>query len=414
MSKNFFKWLYPGIQIKRWVLTALLGIGVVAFGAYFAANPFAFVKIFGFVIIVCGIQLVVIGIVKLTVSLITLFLPRREQDLVDILYQKRYLERGPKIVAIGGGHGLSNLLLALKEYSANITAIVTVADSGGSSGRLREEFDIVAPGDIRNCLVALADAPTIMGELFQYRFPEKSELKGHNFGNLFLTALYEVANRDFKEAVELTSKVLAIRGRVIPSTVENVHLVARYKDGKITLGEAKIPRAGVEIDQLLLTPPDTKPTEEALQAIQEADIIILGPGSLYTSVLPNLIIDGMSDAICSSSAFKIYICNVMTQMGETEGFTASDHVQRIVKQTRKEIIDAVILNSSDISAADALDRYKKENSYPVLPDADEIRAMGYKAFAEDIVGIKDYVRHDSVKLMQVLISVIEKNRIIKR
>jgi uncharacterized cofD-like protein len=414
MSNNFFKWLYPGIQIKRWVLTALLGIGVVACGAYFAANPFAFVKIFGFVIIFCGIQLVVIGIVKLTVSLITLFLPRREQDLVNILYQKRYLERGPKIVAIGGGHGLSTLLLALKEYTANITAIVTVADSGGSSGRLRKEFDIVAPGDIRNCLVALADAPTIMGELFQYRFPEKSELKGHNFGNLFLTALYEVANRDFKEAVELTSKVLAIRGRVIPSTVENVHLVARYKDGKITLGEAKIPRPGAEIEQLLLDPPGTKPTTDALEAIQEADIIILGPGSLYTSVLPNLIIQGIPEAICASSAFKIYICNVMTQMGETEGYTASEHVRGIVTHTRKDIIDAVILNSSDISATEALERYKMENSYPVLPDVDEIRAMGYKAFAEDIVGVKDYVRHDTVKLMQILIKVIEKNRIIKR
>jgi uncharacterized cofD-like protein len=414
MSNNFLKWLYPGIQIKRWVLTALLGIGVVAFGAYFAANPFSFVKIFGFVIIVCGIQLVVIGIVKLTVSLITLFLPRREQDLVNILYQKRYLERGPKIVAIGGGHGLSNLLLALKEYSANITAIVTVADSGGSSGRLRQEFDIVAPGDIRNCLVALADAPMIMGELFQYRFPEKSELKGHNFGNLFLTALYEVANRDFKEAVELTSKVLAIRGRVIPSTVENVHLVARYKDGKVTLGEAKIPRPGVEIEQLFLKPQDVKPTDDALEAIKEADIIILGPGSLYTSVLPNLVIQGIPEAICASSAFKIYICNVMTQMGETEGFTASDHVQEIIRHTRKDIMDAVILNSSDISAAEALERYKRENSYPVLPDVDEIRAMGYKAFADDIVGVRDYVRHDSAKLMRVLIKVIEKNRIIKR
>ncbi len=414
MSKNLLKWLYPGIQIKRWILTALLGVGVVACGAYFAANPFSFVKIFGFVIVFCGIQLVVIGIVKLTVSLITLFLPKREQDLVNILYQKRFLERGPKIVAIGGGHGLSNLLLALKEYTANITAIVTVADSGGSSGRLREQFNIVAPGDIRNCLVALADAPALMGELFQYRFPEKSELKGHNFGNLFLTALYEVANRDFKEAIELTSKVLAIRGKVVPSTVQNVHLVARYKDGRVTEGEAKIPRPGVTIEQLFLNPEDTQPTAEALEAIGEADIIILGPGSLYTSVLPNLIIKGIPEALCASAAFKIYICNVMTQTGETEGFTASDHVREIVKHTRKGVIDAVVLNSSEISAADALERYKKENSFPVLPDGDVIKEMGYKFFAEDIVGVKDYVRHDSAKLTQILIKVIEQNRIIRR
>ena len=414
MSTNIFKWLYPGIQIKRWILTALFGIGVVALGAYFSASQYPFVKLFGFLIIFCGVLLVVMGILKLTVSLITLFLPKREQDLVNILYQKRYLERGPKIVAIGGGHGLSNLLLALKEYTANITAIVTVADSGGSSGRLRKEFDIVAPGDIRNCLVALADAPALMGELFQYRFPEKSELKGHNFGNLFLTAMYEVANQDFKEAVELTSKVLAIRGKVMPSTVDNVHLVARYTDGRVTEGEAKIPRTGVQIDQLFLKPQDVMPNEDALAAIAEADVIVLGPGSLYTSVLPNLIIKGILGAVQSSPAFKIYVCNVMTQMGETEGFTASEHVRVLVKHTAPDVIDGVIINAAEISAADALDRYKHENSFPVLPDADEIRAMGYKVFAEDIVGIRDYVRHDSAKLTQALIRAIEKNRVIKR
>jgi uncharacterized cofD-like protein len=378
-------------------MTSLLGICVVALGAYFSASPYPFVNIFGIVIILCGILFIVIGIGKMMISLIALFLPKREQDLVNILYQKRYLERGPKIVAIGGGHGLSNLLLALKEYSSNITAIVTVADSGGSSGRLREQFDIVAPGDIRNCLVALADAPALMGDLFQYRFPEKSELKGHNFGNLFLTALYEVANRDFQLAVELTSKVLAIRGKVVPSTVESVHLVARYHNGKITEGEAKIPRPGMPIEQLFLKPQDVKPTEEALAAIAEADVIILGPGSLYTSVLPNLIIKGMTEALEATSAFRIYVCNVMTQMGETEQMSAADHVRAIVKHTNSKIIDAVLVSASKISAPEALERYKSENSFPVQVDAEDIRAMGFKVFAEDIVGVKDYVRHDSIK-----------------
>lgn len=414
MSTNFFKWLYPGIQVKRWVLTALLGTGVVALGSFFFANHYPFVRFFGSLIIFCGIVLIVMGILKLTVSLIALFLPKREQDLVNILYQKRFLERGPRIVAMGGGHGLSNLLLALKEYTANITAIVTVADSGGSSGRLRREFDIVAPGDVRNCLVALADAPVLMGDLFQYRFPEKSELKGHNFGNLFLTAMYEVAGRDFRQAVELTSKVLAIRGKVIPSTVDNVHLVARYKDGGVTEGEAKIPRSGVQIEELFLNPRDVAPNTEAIEAIAEADVIVLGPGSLYTSVLPNLIIKGILSAIQASPAFKIYICNVMTQMGETEGFTASDHVRALVKHTSKDVINGVIINAADIAAADALDRYKHENSFPVLPDAEEIRAMGYKVFAEDIVGIQDYVRHDSAKLTQILMKVIEQNRVVRR
>src|SRR6185503_11118021 len=181
-----------------------------------------------FIIILCGMIFVVLGIGKMIVSLITIFLPKREQDLVNILYQRRYLEKGPKIVAIGGGHGLSHLLLGLKEYTSNLTAIVTVADSGGSSGRLREEFNIVAPGDIRNCLVALADAPALMGELFQFRFSEKSQLQGHNFGNLFLTAMVQITKGDFKKAVEESSKVLAIRGRVIPSTIHNVHLMAEY------------------------------------------------------------------------------------------------------------------------------------------------------------------------------------------
>jgi uncharacterized cofD-like protein len=262
--------------------------------------------------------------------------------------------------------------------------------------------------------VALADAPALMGELFQYRFPEKSELKGHNFGNLFLTALYEVAQRDFQEAIELTSKVLAIRGRVIPSTVDNVQLVARYNDGKITEGESRIPRSGVGIEHLYLNPTDVKPTPAALEAIRDAEVIILGPGSLYTSILPNLVIGGMAEAIGVASAFKIYVCNVMTQTGETENFSAADHLRVILKHTRNDVVDAILVNSTEISVAEALERYKLENSFPVKADVDSIRAMGFKVYAEDVVGVKDYVRHDSRKLTQALIKAIEKNRVIKR
>jgi len=253
MPNNLLKWLYPGMRIKRWFFTLLAGVIVVGGGAVAFASSFPLVSIFGIVIIICGIVLIVMGMGKMIVSLITLFLPKGERELVNILYQKRYLERGPKIVAVGGGHGLSNLLLGLKEYSANITAIVTVADSGGSSGRLREEFNIVAPGDIRNCLVALADAPALMGELFQFRFSKDSQLQGHNFGNLFLTAMVQVTG-DFEKAVHESSKVLAIRGKVVPSTVSNVHLVAEYEDGRITEGEAKIPRPGVKIKRVFLKP----------------------------------------------------------------------------------------------------------------------------------------------------------------
>src|SRR3989338_9761551 len=202
MPKNPFKWLYPGMKIKRWLFTSLLGVIVVGIGAILTAAPYAFISTLGLVWIFCGLILTIMGMGKMIVSLLTLFLPEGERELVNILYQRRYLERGPKIVVIGGGHGLSHLIFGLKEYTANITAIVTVADSGGSSGRLREEFNIVAPGDIRNCLVALADAPALMGELFQFRFSKESELRGHNFGNLFLTAMVQLTDGDFERRSE--------------------------------------------------------------------------------------------------------------------------------------------------------------------------------------------------------------------
>ncbi|OGX07248.1 MAG: hypothetical protein A2Z88_06120 [Omnitrophica WOR_2 bacterium GWA2_47_8] len=410
---KIFKWLYPGIGIKRWFFTTILGVFTVAGGAIAFTSSFSLVRFFGMIIIICGITFVVLGIGKMTVSLITLFLPKREQDLVDILYKRRYLERGPKIVALGGGHGLSNLLFGLKEYSANITAIVTVADSGGSSGRLREEFNIVAPGDIRNCLVALADAPALMGELFQFRFSKDSQLQGHNFGNLFLTAMVQCTGGDFKKAVEESSRVLAIRGTVIPSTVSNVHLVAEYSDGTRQEGEAKIPKAHSRIRKVFLNPADAIPTPEALEAIKEAEVIVLGPGSLYTSVLPNLIIPGIAEAIAKSSAFKIYVCNVMTQLGETDGYKASDHMRALVEHTNQDIINACLVNNAQ-APQEALIPYKNENSFPVEADADAIRSMGFMVVATDLLGVTDYVRHDSKKLIQALIKIIEKHRVLKR
>jgi uncharacterized cofD-like protein len=413
MSNNLIKWLYPGMGIKRWLFTSFLGLLIVVLGAVFFAQPYNLVRTFGVVIIFCGVAIVVVSIGKMIVSLITLFLPERERELVNILYQKRYLEKGPKIVAIGGGHGLSNSLLGLKEYTANLTAIVTVADSGGSSGRLREEFNIVAPGDIRNCLVALADAPALMGELFQFRFSKESQLQGHNFGNLFLTAMVQLTHGDFEKAVKECSKVLAIRGKVIPSTVSNVHLVAEYVDGSRTEGEAKIPKAKAKIKHLYLTPADSRPTEEALEAIAGADVIVLGPGSLYTSVLPNLIIQGMPEAIAQSSAFKIYICNVMTQSGETDGYRASDHVQAIVAHANKDVLNACIVNNA-VVPLEALERYKMEDSYPVEADIERIHEIGYRVMASDLLSITDYVRHDSLKLTKALIKLIESHRVIRR
>lgn len=391
----------------------MAGIVVIGVGAVLAQNEYAFVKTFGIIWILCGAILTVLGVGKMIVSLLALFLPQGERDLVNILYQRRYLERGPKIAAIGGGTGLSNLIFGLKDYTANITAIVTVADSGGSSGRLREEFNIVAPGDIRNCLVALADAPKLMGDLFQFRFSKDSALKGHNFGNLFLTAMVQLTGGDFEKAVKETSKVLAIRGNVVPSTVSNVHLVAEYEDGTRTEGEADIPNPNSRIEHLYLTDKDAHPTQDALQAISEADVIILGPGSLYTSVIPNLIIKGVSEAIAKSQAFKIYVCNVMTQHGETDGFSASQHIKAIVEHSHEGIVDACLINNS-VVPQDALGRYEEENSFPVEPDVDSIKAMGIQVEATDLLGVSNFVRHDSSKLHKALIKVIESNRVIKR
>jgi len=401
------------MKVKRWLFTSLLGVVIVGFGAVLTAEPYIFVSTFGIVWILCGMVLIVLGMSKMIISLLTLFLPKGERDLVNILYQRRYLDRGPKIVTMGGGHGLSHLIFGLKEYTSNITAIVTVADSGGSSGRLREEFNIVAPGDIRNCLVALADAPALMGELFQFRFSEDSELKGHNFGNLFLTAMVQLTNGDFERAVKETSRVLAIRGNVVPSTVSNLHLIAEYMDGTRTEGEAKIPNPNSHIRRLSLTDQNAHPTGEALQSIEDADIILIGPGSLYTSVIPNLIIKGMSEAIARSRAFKIYVCNVMTQHGETDGFSASDHVKAIVDHANKDIIDACLINNVR-APKDALGRYEEEVSFPVEPDIKKIREMGYKVEATDLLGVTDYVRHDSSKLNEAIIRIIETYRVIKR
>lgn len=413
MPQSPLKWLYPGMKVKRWVLTTLVGVFVVSVGAVLTAAKYTFISTLGIVWIVCGIVLIVMGMSKTIVSLLTLFLPAGERELVNILYKKRYLERGPKIVTIGGGHGLSHLIFGLKEYTANITAIVTVADSGGSSGRLREEFNIVAPGDIRNCLVALADAPTLMGELFQFRFSKDSELKGHNFGNLFLTVMYQLTGGDFERAVKETSKVLAIRGSVVPSTVHNIHLIADYTDGTRTEGEADIPNPRSRIAHLSITPDNARPTQDALDAIHEADVIILGPGSLYTSVIPNLVIPGMSDAIARSNAFKIYVCNVMTQPGETDQYKASEHLQAIIDHSNRDVIDACLINNS-VAPPEALLRYEQEKSYPVEADEDVIRSMGYRLVATDLLSVTDYVRHDAAKLNKALIKLIETHRVIKR
>ncbi|MBI2884638.1 MAG: YvcK family protein [Candidatus Omnitrophica bacterium] len=311
------------------------------------------------------------------------------------------MEKGPKLVAIGGGTGLSMLLHGLKSYTDNITAIVTVADDGGSSGRLREEFGVLPPGDIRNCLVALADTEPLMQRLFQYRFTHGSALEGHSFGNLFLTAMTQITG-DFETAVRASSKVLAIRGRVVPSTCDRVRLVAEHEDGSVTIGESKISASPVPIRRVYLEPASAKPTADAIEAIREADAVILGPGSLYTSIIPNLLVDGVADAVVQSKALKIYVCNVMTQFHETSGFKASDHVRALVAHTNPGALHLCIINTRTVPS-ELLEKYRKEDAFPVDADADQIRALGYQVVAEPLMSAQDHVRHDPDRLAKLII-----------
>ncbi len=413
---RWLKWLYPGMRVKRWVVLFIFGTlltmmsGNLLWPGYqkYMATHKLNLLILGTFMFFFGMIFMVIGIRKMVKSFITVFLPRREQDLVDIIFRQRQLSKGPKIVVIGGGTGLSILLHGLKEITSNITAIVTVADDGGSSGRLRTELDVLPPGDIRNCLIALSDAETLMRDLFQYRFTEGEGLKGHSFGNLFITALSKITG-DFEKAIKESSKILAIRGQVIPSTLEKVNLVAKREDGTKTTGESKIPNSTSPIKRVYLSPERCKPTAEALQALKEADTIILGPGSLYTSVIPNLLIDGIVEEILRAKAIKIYICNVMTQRGETDGYSASEHVEALLKHTSRSLLDYCLVNTAKVPEGLLL-KYKGEEAYQVNPDIKKIRELGIAVVEGDFTEITDYVRHNADKISKVILSLIEKNK----
>lgn len=403
---RIIKWFYPGMRIKRWILLFGFGIFLIVIGsARFQLEPLFFIKILYGIVIVSGLTLLVLSVKRILRSFIGLFLPHRDANLIDLMYQQRQLERGPRIVTVGGGSGLSVILSGLKEYTSNITAIVTVADSGGSSGRLREQFDIIPPGDFRNCLVALADAPVLMRDLFQFRFDKNSEFSGHNFGNLFITVMTQLTG-DFEKALKESSKVLAIRGQVIPSTLNNVSLVAQHKNGSTTEGEALIPKSHMPIEKVFLKPSGSLATPGAIKAIEEAQIIILGPGSLYTSIIPNLLVKEITEAIAASGAVKIYVCNIMTQYGETDGYTAYDHINAIIKHSQPKVLDYCIVNNAPLPA-DLVERYKEEKSSPIVVDTRKIRALGYRIIEDEIITTQDYIRHNPVKLAKIILGLIE-------
>lgn len=400
--KGVLKWLYPGIGIKRWIVLVIFGVLLIVFGsAYLRTDELTILQLVDALILVSGILILILGIKQIVRSFVTIFLPSsRDVESIDILYQRKQLGRGPKIVTVGGGTGLSVILSGFKEYTSNITAIVTVADDGGSSGRIRQQFDILPPGDIRNCLVALADAPALVRDLFQFRFDDSTDLAGHNFGNLFITVMTRLTG-DFEKAIKETSKVLALRGQVIPSTLNKVTLVAEHKNGSVTEGENSIPKKHVPINRVTLKPLNPQATPEAIRAIEEAQIIVLGPGSLYTSIIPNLLIKEITDVIVASNAIKVYVCNIMTQQGETDSFRASDHIKTLVAHSHPRIFDYCVLNIADIPNA-ILKKYAEEDSYRVTNDTRTIEQMGYRVIEDDVAITEGVIRHDPLKLARII------------
>ena len=357
----------------------------------------------GAIISALGIFAIILGFKRMLYSIISSVLPENEVKIVDRIYSRHHLRRGPKIVVVGGGTGLSALLRGLKQYTCNLTAIVTVTDDGGSSGKLRDELGIQPPGDVRNCLVALAETDQIMDTLFSYRF-ESGALKGHSLGNLLLAGLTDTFG-DFQKGIEQVSKVFALRGKVFPTTLDQVVLMADLEDGTRVIGETSVRATKGKIDKVYLEPSDCTPLPDAIQAIEEADLVVLGPGSLYTSVLPNLLVLGLREKIREASAPVVYVCNVMTEKGETDGYKVSDHLQAILDHCGEGFVDAVLASRGEITEP-LLKRYSQEEAVPVVSDPKVVQHLGVKYFEANLVQEGNVVRHDSDRLAKELIRLL--------
>ncbi len=410
-------WFRPGIMIKRWIFLGILGIASISFGLSFIFRDIyhsmievilsGFLVISGCVFIILSVKYVVKTFFHL-ISNSGFKISLDSDRLSSMLIEKRILIKGPKIVAIGGGTGLSTMLRGLKSYSSNITAIVTVADDGGGSGVLRSDLGILPPGDIRNCVLALADTEPIMEKLLQYRF-EDGMLKGQSFGNLFLAAMNGISS-GFEEAVRKMSDVLAVTGRVLPVTLENVKLYAELEDGTVVCGESNIGKHNTfhpgRINRVYLEPKSIKPLRDALEAINEADAVILGPGSLYTSVIPNLLVGKVCEALINSNAAKIYVCNVMTQPGETDGYTVSDHIKAIEQHSYSGIIDYCIVNKSDVPES-IKKKYSDDGAQTVEVDVRKLTDEGVRILEGDFVSLRNgLVRHNPKKLAETIIDLV--------
>lgn len=416
------KLLLPGLRVKRWLGLTLIGLVVLALGlAYLFVELYRTVPLpdevtyvtlqfiprwlRGLIFVMAGAAVTALALIRLNLALAApLANWQPGESLIDrlIAYQQR--ERGPKIVTIGGGTGLSTMLRGLKRYSANITAIVTVADDGGSSGRLRRELGVLPPGDFRNCIVALAESEPLMDRLFQYRFGQGSDLDGHSFGNLFIVAMSGITG-NFEEAIRESCRVLRVRGQIMPSTLENVTLCAELEGKTHVLGESKISAAKVPIERVYLQPERPNAFPDAVRAILDADIVIVGPGSLYTSILPNLLVDGIAKALVSTQALRLYVCNVATQPGETDEFNASDHVQALLRHVRGMPLDLVLANNNQAGAI------KPEwGVQHVVADVERIQKLGMDVELFDVVDPNNALRHSPERLASAVAQIYGKRR----
>ncbi|MGH2512814.1 MAG: gluconeogenesis factor YvcK family protein, partial [Candidatus Limnocylindrales bacterium] len=427
------RWLAAGVGIKRWLAVVFVGELGLAFGGAFAlrqlyrdgtfAGPLEgvlyLVTLQFLPYVLRGLLLAALGIAIFSYGsyrvLQVLMGPYRSdadaQPLVELIYQKRFLARGPRIAVLGGGHGLATMLRGLKEHTSNLTAIVTVADDGGSSGKLRDQLGVPAVGDIRNCLVALADAEPLMSELFQYRFPGEeapTSLAGHAIGNLLIAAMTAVEQGDFEEGVRRMNRVLAVRGQVVPATATPVVLHAALRDGTLVDGQSRIART-TGIDRVWLSPDDVRACEDALEAIAEADVIVIGPGSLFTSILPSLLLADIREALAASPALRIYVCNVATQTGETEAFDLADHVEALERHTAAGIVDIVLANNR--TTASALSTGRRESVRLRWPPVGPRPA---RLVLDDIVDPASPIHHDPERLAAAILRIAEREGAARR
>ncbi len=412
------RWLYPGMHVKRWVTLALAAMGLFVLGLLEVVGAdqvrhlyellpegFSARAAIAAAAMVVGAVGFGVGLARLVRSIAHGVAPGKEGKPADLIFRTRLLERGPRVVAIGGGTGLSTLLRGLKEETANITAVVTVMDDGGSSGRLRAELDVLPPGDVRNCIIALAANEEKMANLLQHRFHGGGELAGHSLGNLLLVGL-EQATGGFDRAIEAMSHILAIRGEVVPATLTKCHLVARMEDGEWIEGESKISSDPRRIEEIRLSQQHVKPYDRVLEAISHADLILLGPGSLYTSIIPNLLVDGISEEIERATAEKVLVANLMTQPGETDGFTLSDHLRVLNHYIAVHTFDAVLVNAT-LPAEEIISGYREERAAPVADDLVDGNEYGVTVIRTDLLGTAELegkltVKHDPKKLARAI------------